>query len=90
MLNIGKKLRTVSLYSKFTGSDANSVLTVLQKQNTIKVLFPVVNLSYILLRVKALLDWLHSYQQSAHDCRICSRPVPASTRKLLLLRFKLI
>ena len=45
-------------------------------------MFPVVNLSYILLRVKALLDWLHSYQQSAHDCRICNRPVPASTRKL--------
>ena len=62
MLNIGKKLKTVSLNSKFTGSDANSVLTVLYKQNTIKVLFPVVNLSYILLRVKALLDWLHSYQ----------------------------
>ena len=90
MLNIGKKLRTVSLNSKFTGSDANSVLTVFLKQNTIKVLFPVVNLSYILLRVKALLDWLHSYQQSAHDCRICSRPEPASTRKLFLLRFKLI
>ena len=91
MLNIAKKLRTVSLNSKFTGSDANSVLTVLQKRNTIKVLFLVViNLSYILLRVKALLDWLHSYQQSAHDCRICSRPVPASTRNLFLLRFKLI
>ena len=88
MLNIGKKLRTVSRNSKITGSDANSLLTVLQKQNTIKVLFPVVNLSYI-LRVKALLDWLHSYQQSAHDCRICSRPVTASTRKLFL-RFKLI
>ena len=48
MLNIGKKLRTVSLNSKFTGSDANSVLTVLQKQNTIKVRLPVVNLLYIL------------------------------------------
>ena len=46
MLNIRKKLRTVSLNSKFTGSDANSVLTVLQKQNTIKVLFPVVRLIY--------------------------------------------
>ena len=29
-------------------------------------------------------------QLSAHDCRMCNRPVPASTRKLLLQRFKLI
>ena len=37
--------------------------------------------------VKVLLDWLHSYQLITH---ICCRPVPASTRKLLLLRVKLI